>query len=528
MLDIFLAAHTVDVGTLKKLQDGTFDPTKDEITPEVFSAAAARISRDPRTIKELVDEASEQVKKARKSNRTIVYAMNHHSIAEHATFGYGIMGLSRLGVEKLEHHRLCSFTEKSQRYITLDGDFIIPKEFDSGQRELFLNNVTRQNEFYFKVLPELIEYQKSQNPELVEQAKEAKARGVSDKMNRAMNTIEGWAKEDARYALTMATEVQLAFAANARNLEYAIRGFKYEDLEEIQELGRLLYEPAAKIAPSLIIMADDDRFEKFKGIELDNSQFENGVENIQNAIGNYFMGWGNFIKRLNDSIGDTNDVILLDSDDCDKKLISTLLVHRNVPITFEMADRVYGIMADDDKKKFIREVLKDTGRFDALPREAEFGDYEFQLNISASCYAQLKRHRMTTQIAKDYDPHLGITVPESIKQIGKDQELKDICNMGSSSYFKISDGLRDQGKGFSSAQYVLTNAHRRLVKMKINDREMCAFSRLRCDLHAQWDIRNIANQMVKIAKEVNPLTAAFYGGKHEFDQIRKQFYSDEK
>ncbi len=524
MLDVFLAAHTVDVGTLKKLQDGTFDSEKDEITPEIFSAASARISRDPRSIRELVDEAREQIKKARRSNRTIVYQMNHHSIAEHAIFGYGIIGLSRLGVEKLEHHRLCSFTEKSQRYITLDGDFVTPKEFDSKQRDIFFQNIERQNNFYFEILPELIEYQKTQNPDLWEQAQEAKGRGVSDKMNRALNTIEGWAKEDARYALSMATEVQLAFTANARNLEYVIRKFKYEDLDEIQELGRLLYGPAAEIAPSLIIMADDERFEKFKGIELDNSQFEKGRDNVSRANYNLINKLKSKVMLVED-LTNRKDVKLLGHDDCDKQLITTLLANGDMPISFEYADSLYRSMSEEDKKEYLREVLKDTNRFDTLPREAEFGSYEFQLNISASCYAQLKRHRMTTQIAKSYEPYLGITVPESIQRIGKENELRTICDMASQSYSDIAKSLRDQGKGFSPAQYVLTNAHRRLVKMKINSREMCAFSRLRSDAHAQWDIRNISNQMVEIAREVTPLTAAFYGGKHEFDKIRDEFYS---
>jgi thymidylate synthase ThyX len=47
---------------------------------------------------------------------------------------------------------------------------------------------------------------------------------------------------------------------------------------------------------------------------------------------------------------------------------------------------------------------------------------------------------------------------------------------------------------------------------------------MREDAHAQWDIRYKANKMVNLAKEVAPLTTMFMGGKHEFDNIRKEIY----
>ena len=52
--------------------------------------------------------------------------MGHHSVAEHAVFNFDVIGISRLAMEELEKFRLCSYTEKSQRYITLDKDFVLP------------------------------------------------------------------------------------------------------------------------------------------------------------------------------------------------------------------------------------------------------------------------------------------------------------------------------------------------------------------------------------------------------------------
>ena len=99
---------------------------RDDLTPEVLSASYARISRDPRPIGEIRVDSKEEIEKARRSNSSIIFKMGHHSVAEHAVFNLDVVNLSRYAVEELEKFRLCSYTEKSQRYISLDGDFVIP------------------------------------------------------------------------------------------------------------------------------------------------------------------------------------------------------------------------------------------------------------------------------------------------------------------------------------------------------------------------------------------------------------------
>ena len=44
---------------------------------------------------------------------------------------------------------------------------------------------------------------------------------AEDPANKSL--LEGWAKEDARYAISMATETQLGMTINARNLELMLR-----------------------------------------------------------------------------------------------------------------------------------------------------------------------------------------------------------------------------------------------------------------------------------------------------------------
>ncbi len=125
-MKIVLAGYNVDADVVGELKRAS--PSRDDVTPETLSAAYARISRDPRPADELRAAARAEVEKARRSNRNIIFAMGHHSVAEHAVFNFDVIGVSRLAIEDLERFRLCSFTEKSQRYIKLGEDFVVPAE----------------------------------------------------------------------------------------------------------------------------------------------------------------------------------------------------------------------------------------------------------------------------------------------------------------------------------------------------------------------------------------------------------------
>ena len=61
--------------------------------------------------------------------------------------------------------------------------------------------------------------------------------------------------------------------------------------------------------------------------------------------------------------------------------------------------------------------------FDAPPREFEMVDITFSAAVSAANFAQLKRHRMATLLAGEYNPALGVTVPEAITAAGLETDF---------------------------------------------------------------------------------------------------------
>lgn len=153
---------------------------------------------------------------------------------------------------------------------------------------------------------------------------------------------------------------------------------------------------------------------------------------------------------------------------------------------------------------------------DTVLREMENVDLQFELILSSSCFAQLKRHRMSTIITQDYNPQLGVTVPPSIKAIGQQKRFMEIMRKTQNAYEQIYK------QAPLAADYILTNAHRKRVLMKFNAREMYHLARLRSDAHAQWDIRDLTNKMLKQAKKVMPLTLMMACGKDNFPALFKK------
>ncbi|MBP7461387.1 MAG: FAD-dependent thymidylate synthase, partial [Candidatus Delongbacteria bacterium] len=385
---INLAGFNVDYDILKEL-DGNQNPA---LTPETFSAAYARISRSEKDITTLRQEACRDVAKARQSNKTIIFEMGHHSVAEHAVFNFDIMEVSRLALEELESFRLVSYMEKSQRYVKLHGDYHIPDEVDDPHsRREFKQMIESQNRFYRKAIDILKLYFKKILTGADEEA-------VSPRL------IENCAKEDARYILPLATLGQVGLTINARNLEHLFRRFHLSQHTEIQQIGQKIFDLIKEIAPSIILFPTPSRFEQScqtfsqDNLVLDQNRFRPGAG---------------------------NPVILDYTQDADHLILAHLASMENaIPYSDAMAH--IKRLTKPAQSRLYRRLMENLEFYDGLPRVFEIPQIVFQAVISASNYAQLKRHRMSTLLKSNYHPWLGITIPSSIQEVGLGREFKQL------------------------------------------------------------------------------------------------------
>ncbi|HLP60702.1 MAG TPA: FAD-dependent thymidylate synthase [Candidatus Deferrimicrobium sp.] len=477
-----LAGYNVEADLLK--DPGVVNQNVSAIlTPETFSAAYARISRSAKDIISLRGEARKDVETARKSNLSIIFKMGHHSVAEHAVFNFDIIGISRLALEEIEQFRLVSYTEKSQRYVTLKGDYVLPSEIkDRESQQLFKETVVRQNDFYAKAFAVLKGHVFNKYPHLT---------GThSDR-----NTLKGWAKEDARYILSLATEGQVGMTINARNLEHLFRKFHLSRWDEVREIGAKMHEQVVQIAPSIFLFSQPSQFSQDLKLTFKD----------------------NFPPVPAGEPPGRNPQLLHYTENGDDIILASFLA------TFQAFDYTRALdiikkMAPAEKEKIYKNLFKNLEFFDAMPREFEMADIAFEAIISASNFAQLKRHRMATLLPGNYDIRFGCVIPESIKVNGLEKEFLEIIDKTNNVHLKLKEIYGD------AADYILTNSHCRKVIMKMNLREVYHFIRLRDDDHAQWEIRDLAHRLLQEIKPFMPLSTMMLCGKSDFTDAFERIY----
>ena len=184
--------------------------------PERTVAMAARLCYSPAGAEELSEKMTdEQVTKLVEK----IISMGHASTMEHVTFTFAIEGISRVLTHQLVRHRIASYSQQSQRYVSEhDFEYILP-------------------------------------PSIAEND-EAKA-----KFENLMHTIRQTydelvamdiPKEDARYVLANATETKIITTFNARSLMnfFELRCCTRAQWE-IRKLANLMLKEVSKVAPNI-------------------------------------------------------------------------------------------------------------------------------------------------------------------------------------------------------------------------------------------------------------------------------------
>ncbi|MFO7619357.1 MAG: FAD-dependent thymidylate synthase [Thermoplasmata archaeon] len=496
-MEVKLAGYNIDSSIIDKVR-ATESLSDLPLSPETIAVAYARISRDSSPVTELRKKAIDDVEAARKSAKSIVFEMNHQSVAEHAVFNFDILDISRLCVESLEWHRLCSYTEKSQRYQELVGDYVLPKEFEGEARPLFESTMKDQNELYNKAFKVLLEHFKGKYPHLLEK-----------KWDRRM--VEGYAKEDARYAVGLATKAQLGFTANARNLEYLIRRMRANPLSEVNTLGEEFFRLAGNVAPSLILLTDPVVYQKEFGRPLNDDHFINTHPNASRLASETMKNFDGISPGR--EYPASGDVKLIDwSEGADRATLQAIL-HAHSLAPAEACDDAAGkLIRDGGAEAFIQDYLGYSNPWESATREFEFADFTFEVILSSACYGQMKRHRMSSQLVQPYNPELGFTYPPSVIETGLQKEFEQNYRQSSEAYYELTKYSQP------AAAYVLTNGHRRRMLIRANARELHHISRLREDTHAQWDVRKVSGDMLSLAREKSPVCLMLAWGKDRFPE----------
>ena len=140
--------------------------------------------------------------------------------------------------------------------------------------------------------------------------------------------------------------------------------------------------------------------------------------------------------------------------------------------------------------------------------------------ISRACSHQLVRHRVASysQQSQRYvkAEQFDYVIPPSIKQDpALVREFERFMAEAQKNYTNVLKRLEELGyageAGQQDARYLLPNAAETKIVVTMNGRELLHFFRVRCCNRAQWEIRDMAERMLQLLKQVAPMIFAKSG-----------------
>lgn len=162
-------------------------------------------------------------------------------------------------------------------------------------------------------------------------------------------------------------------------------------------------------------------------------------------------------------------------------------------------------ICDSDQGKFIEKLLQ-MGHLSPF----EHVSFTFGIDgISRACSHQLVRHRIASYSQKSQryvsEDMFDYVIPTSIiSRLYNEPKNREIYEKAMRDCQRSYDYLVEHGIPKEDARYVLPNACCTSIVVTMNARSLFNFFTHRCCVRAQWEIRQIANTMLKQVKEVAP------------------------
>ena len=174
--------------------------------PEKTIAAAAKLCYSDAHIETLLEGLTPEKTAAFLQRLSDV---GHASPIEHASFTFGIEGVSRTFLAQITRHRIASFSVQSQRYVRLeDFRYVIPPEIEAipEAKAQFIDAMNDDARRYLDLVKSLEETH----------ARRLMAEGMDEKTARTKAGKQ--ANEDARFVLPNACETKMVMTMNCRSL----------------------------------------------------------------------------------------------------------------------------------------------------------------------------------------------------------------------------------------------------------------------------------------------------------------------
>ena len=208
--------------------------------PEKVISASAKLCYSDTGCQTLMDGLTDE---KTKSFLEMLSDIGHQSPIEHASFTFGIEGVSRTLLAQITRHRIASFSVQSQRYVKKSNFvYITPPEIANNKEALEIFNKSMENSFNdYNTLADILENKYFQ---------EFLSQGLTEK--QAKSKAEKKAIEDARFVLPNACETKMVVTMNARSLMnfFSLRCCNRAQWE-IKNVADQMLKLCVEVAPTL-------------------------------------------------------------------------------------------------------------------------------------------------------------------------------------------------------------------------------------------------------------------------------------
>ena len=159
--------------------------------------------------------------------------------------------------------------------------------------------------------------------------------------------------------------------------------------------------------------------------------------------------------------------------------------------------------SSDKELKSILEYVMNQGHTSVI----EHTSFTFAISdVSRSLTHQLVRHRIASYAQQsqryvDFKESNYVIPPK----IAKNKKMKKAYEITMQTIWDQYNKLLDMGIPAEDSRYVLPNAACTNIMVTMNARSLLNFFELRCCQHAQWEIRELANKMLKEVKKAAPI-----------------------
>ncbi len=124
--------------------------------------------------------------------------------------------------------------------------------------------------------------------------------------------------------------------------------------------------------------------------------------------------------------------------------------------------------------------------------------------VSRSLTHQLVRHRVAS-FSQQSQRYVSLNKPDYVTPhtIADDPEISEIYKKAMGDIWDVYSKLSEKVP-VEDARYILPNGCTTNITITMNARELLHFFALRCCERAQWEIREMAEEMLRLCKEVSP------------------------